>query len=248
MNGYLCGIVACLVLQGCSLGNRVERMAVRTGENFAREYVERSNPNLVSNDRYQSLRKFGELQRKVELGLYSRREALDRLDQSDYDQAFDAVQNIARSAAQDAFRQVNSEVRLVERFTTLNIRRDGDSIDDVVNARITLGTSFSDFTSPKFNLSSSFTDGRIELRPAIKLGNLYGLSYSTKSELFEHDVRLRYERFLLQVRARHELHRFRELDVILGVAVSDLSYLSLSYKYVREGGESVFGFGFSAQW
>src|SRR3990167_4021641 len=114
------GLLACLLITGCSLGNRIESFGKNFRETFATEYVRRTDPSDVVQDGYSGLRRIGIFQQKIELGLLTRREALDSLDEQDYDTAFLSVQNITRREAQDAFKQANPEVKLVEQFTNVN--------------------------------------------------------------------------------------------------------------------------------
>ena len=235
-------------LTGCSLPQRVDRFTTGFAQNFEREYRERTNPNVVNQDRYSSLRKLGELQRRISQGLLTRSEALQYVDQSDYDQAFDAVQSIARSAAQDAFKQSTPEVRVVEQFTTLDVTRQSQTdITDVFSPQIRLNTSLSDFVNPRLNLSSSFTKGKIELTPGIRFGRLYSLSYSTKDEEFNHDFRYQYHEWMFRAEVRHDLHQIKKAGASVSYALNLNAAITFTYTYLKpeENHTVQLGFGWS---
>ena len=244
-----------LSMGGCIIGKRIDRFTDSFGTEFYKEYKQRTDPNIGTSDRYSSLRKIGELQLKVEQRILTRREARQLVEKGDIDKAFDAVQAIARGAAQDALRQSNPEAELVEQFTTLGTgpgpsdrELASDELTDILKPELRLSTSLSDVLKPGLRLGSSISHGDIEFEPTVKLGSIYAGSYSTKNESFSHILKYRYDRWAFRLDVDHGLKRFHRVSCNIGYTVDQYTSLTLSYTYDKRIDEHFLSFGLIRTW
>lgn len=224
-----CGIA--LSLTGCAIEQRAERFVHSYESSFTEEYTQRSDPNILTSPKYAALQKFGELQRQVtshQLDPYSARKLLEI---EDYENAFDAVQSIARSSLQDAFRNSNPEVEVVQNLPSIGTKAlTEDHISDTFTPRFSMSTTLSDILNPSVNLNASVSK-RIEFEPSIHLGRMYSISYSTKNETFEHDIKYRYNRWMIKTQIEHNRDQILQISNSITYFINKHTSINTQHSY-----------------
>lgn len=241
---------------GCnSLVRRTESLANNFITNFNREYEQRSDPNFPQQNKYGALQRLGELQRRVHNHELSPIEARERVTQQDYEDAFDAVTDIAKSSFQDALRQSTPELVIAENLPTIGANAITDAHSELsqsrssdfedLKPRIGFRTSLSDFLKPSGSLSTRLHDERIEFEPSIRLGRIYRGSYNTREEKFDHRFRYGLDQWFFQLDIEHDLRRFHRLNATVNYSINAFGSIGAAYSYDRAMEDHVIGLNFT---
>ncbi len=257
-------------LMGCAVVDRAERFANYFEKALVKEYTQRTDPNgMIFGGRYSTLQKIGELQRQVYAGQITIREAKEQVTQKDYDQAFDAVQAIGRGALQDAFRLSNPEVRIVENLPTigtLSLTAQDDKVhefieqnyrggkfsanedfSDFLKPRFQVRTSISDIFNPRINVGTSLGRGKIDFEPTFQLGRLYSITYETKNETYEHEIRYRHENWFFRVDIKHAPSTVNSVSCMAIYTLDALTTINARYVYNFLEKDHTISVGFAKQ-
>ena len=255
-------------LAGCVFVDRTERFVRNFEKTLVQEYTRRSDPNTIAfGGRYAAIQKIGELQRQVYMHQISIREAKQQVQEEEYTSALDAVQAIARGAAQDAFQLSNPEVNVIENLPTIgtlslagsdeirNVINQNDprgrfsaneDFSDILRPRFRLDTNLSDLLKPNVSLDASIGKDSLNLVPSFQLGRLYSITYETKNETYDHELRYRYQQWAFRVDLKHT-EKFQSVHGMIIYNINGWTSMNVQHTYKFQEKEHVISFGFAKQ-